>query len=141
MNMLCSQRKTRTQWTLYPHATTHYQYASRSANASSCSRISNRTAKCEKANAAWTTGLLVVHIYPSIPIVTSCFCVCYRDLCHESWTNLRLSPMFGCICPNNHMKRRCDRIFSLVNHNPCVGKCAFTERKLYKIHLLKKKLL
>lgn len=31
--------------------------------------------------------------------------------------------MFGCICPNNHMKRRCDRIFSLVNHNPCVGKC------------------
>lgn len=45
-----------------------------------------------------------------------------RDLCLESWTNLRLSPMFGCICPNNHMKRRCDRIFSMVNHNPCVGK-------------------
>ncbi|XP_055716353.1 uncharacterized protein LOC129810103 isoform X4 [Phlebotomus papatasi] len=43
-----------------------------------------------------------------------------RDLCHEAWTNLRLSPMFGCICPNNHMKRRCDRIFSMVNHNPCV---------------------
>ncbi|GAB0094871.1 glial cell line-derived neurotrophic family receptor-like, isoform E [Sergentomyia squamirostris] len=43
-----------------------------------------------------------------------------RDLCHEAWTNLRLSPMFGCICPNNHMKRRCDRIFSLVNHNACV---------------------
>ncbi|KAG4075847.1 hypothetical protein HA402_003673, partial [Bradysia odoriphaga] len=43
-----------------------------------------------------------------------------RDLCHEAWTNLRLSPMFGCICPNNHMKRRCDKIFSMVNHNPCV---------------------
>ncbi|CAD7084257.1 unnamed protein product [Hermetia illucens] len=43
-----------------------------------------------------------------------------RDVCHESWTNLRMSPMFGCICPNNHMKRRCDRIFSIVNHNPCI---------------------
>ncbi|XP_049807107.1 uncharacterized protein LOC126249498 [Schistocerca nitens] len=43
-----------------------------------------------------------------------------RDLCHEAWTKLRLSPMFGCICPNNHMKRRCDRIFTMVNHNPCV---------------------
>ncbi|KAL3290337.1 hypothetical protein HHI36_023681 [Cryptolaemus montrouzieri] len=45
-----------------------------------------------------------------------------RDSCHEAWTNLRRSPMFGCICPNNHMKKRCDRIFSMVNHNPCVGK-------------------
>ncbi|XP_063220108.1 uncharacterized protein LOC134529683 isoform X3 [Bacillus rossius redtenbacheri] len=44
-----------------------------------------------------------------------------RDLCHDAWTKLRLSPMFGCICPNNHMKRRCDRIFTTVNHNPCVG--------------------
>ncbi|KAJ8916268.1 hypothetical protein NQ315_016408 [Exocentrus adspersus] len=44
-----------------------------------------------------------------------------RDLCYGSWTNLRKSPMFGCICPNNHMKKRCDRIFSMVNHNPCVG--------------------
>ncbi|XP_059470953.1 uncharacterized protein LOC132193967 isoform X4 [Neocloeon triangulifer] len=44
-----------------------------------------------------------------------------RDACHSAWTKLRLSPIFGCICPNNHMKRRCDRIFSLVNHNPCVG--------------------
>ncbi|XP_048510937.1 uncharacterized protein LOC105684340 isoform X1 [Athalia rosae] len=43
-----------------------------------------------------------------------------RDACHDAWTQLRLSPMFGCICPNNHMKRRCDRIFSMVNHNPCV---------------------
>ncbi|XP_031368371.1 uncharacterized protein LOC102673215 isoform X3 [Apis dorsata] len=45
-----------------------------------------------------------------------------RSACHDSWTQLRLSPMFGCICPNNHMKRRCDRIFSTVNHNPCVVK-------------------
>ncbi|XP_047350708.1 uncharacterized protein LOC124949534 isoform X1 [Vespa velutina] len=44
-----------------------------------------------------------------------------RDACHDSWTQLRLSPVFGCICPNNHIKKRCDRIFSLVNHNPCVG--------------------
>ncbi|XP_060822776.1 uncharacterized protein LOC132910788 isoform X2 [Bombus pascuorum] len=43
-----------------------------------------------------------------------------RTACHDSWTQLRLSPMFGCICPNNHIKRRCDRIFSMVNHNPCV---------------------
>lgn len=46
----------------------------------------------------------------------------FRDLCHDSWMNLRRSPIFGCICPNNHMKKRCDRIFSMVNHNPCVGK-------------------
>ncbi|PNF37374.1 hypothetical protein B7P43_G17200 [Cryptotermes secundus] len=51
-----------------------------------------------------------------------------RELCHEAWAKLRLSPMFGCICPNNHMKRRCDRIFSMVNHNPCVGKLLATIR-------------
>ncbi|XP_032664801.1 uncharacterized protein LOC116841223 isoform X3 [Odontomachus brunneus] len=45
-----------------------------------------------------------------------------RDACHESWTQLRLSPMFGCICPNNSNRRRCDKIFSAVNHNPCVVK-------------------
>ncbi|XP_078047616.1 glial cell line-derived neurotrophic family receptor-like [Augochlora pura] len=44
-----------------------------------------------------------------------------RSACHDSWTQMRLSLMFGCICPVNHMKRRCDRIFSTVNHNPCVG--------------------
>ncbi|EZA47503.1 GDNF family receptor alpha-1 [Ooceraea biroi] len=46
-----------------------------------------------------------------------------RDVCHDSWTQLRLSPMFGCICPINQsigIKRRCDKIFSTVNHNPCV---------------------
>lgn len=51
-----------------------------------------------------------------------------RDACHESWTQLRLSPMFGCICPNNHMKRRCDKIFLLVNHNPCVGESNYNTR-------------
>ncbi|XP_076391662.1 glial cell line-derived neurotrophic family receptor-like isoform X4 [Megachile rotundata] len=45
-----------------------------------------------------------------------------RSACHDSWTQLRLSPMFGCICPNNRMKKRCDKIFSMVNHNPCVVK-------------------
>lgn len=53
---------------------------------------------------------------------TNFFFMFFRSACHDSWTQLRLSPMFGCICPNNHMKRRCDRIFSTVNHNPCVGK-------------------
>ncbi|KAI4504266.1 hypothetical protein M0802_000737, partial [Mischocyttarus mexicanus] len=43
-----------------------------------------------------------------------------QDTCHDSWTQLRLSTVFGCVCPNNHVKKRCDRIFSLVNHNPCV---------------------
>lgn len=47
----------------------------------------------------------------------------YREACHEAWTSIRYSPMFGCICPNNHMKKRCDRVFTLVNHNPCIGKC------------------
>ncbi|XP_075217869.1 uncharacterized protein LOC142322676 [Lycorma delicatula] len=55
-----------------------------------------------------------------------------RDSCHEAWTNIRFSPMFGCICPNNHMKKRCDRIFSLVNHNPCIVESQrdFHEKKL-----------
>ncbi|XP_055322734.1 uncharacterized protein LOC129578351 isoform X1 [Sitodiplosis mosellana] len=44
-----------------------------------------------------------------------------KNLCYEAWSKMRLSPMFGCICPNNHIKRRCDRIFSMVNHNPCVA--------------------
>ncbi|KAL0859511.1 hypothetical protein ABMA27_010667 [Loxostege sticticalis] len=45
-----------------------------------------------------------------------------REACREAWAGLRLSPLFGCICPNTHMKKRCDRIFSVVNHNPCVVK-------------------
>ncbi|XP_012234454.1 uncharacterized protein Gfrl isoform X4 [Linepithema humile] len=45
-----------------------------------------------------------------------------RDACHESWTQLRLSPMFGCICPINLHGKKCDKIFSMVNRNPCVVK-------------------
>ncbi|KPU72766.1 uncharacterized protein Dana_GF23212, isoform D [Drosophila ananassae] len=55
-----------------------------------------------------------------------------RDACHDSWTNLRLSPMFGCICPNNHMKKRCDRIFNIVNHNPCVVRILGMDEKLHQ---------
>ncbi|CAB3233186.1 unnamed protein product [Arctia plantaginis] len=47
-----------------------------------------------------------------------------REACREAWAGLRLSPLFGCICPNTHMKKRCDRIFAVVNHNPCVGEYA-----------------
>ncbi|XP_063994504.1 uncharacterized protein Gfrl isoform X3 [Diachasmimorpha longicaudata] len=45
-----------------------------------------------------------------------------REVCHDAWTQLRLSPLFGCICPANQMKKRCDKIFSMINHNPCVVK-------------------
>ncbi|KPJ10835.1 hypothetical protein RR48_02967 [Papilio machaon] len=48
-----------------------------------------------------------------------------REACREAWSGLRLSPLFGCICPNTHMKKRCDRIFAVVNHNPCVGEYIF----------------
>ncbi|XP_011307009.1 uncharacterized protein [Fopius arisanus] len=43
-----------------------------------------------------------------------------REVCHDAWTQLRLSPLFGCICPVNQMKKRCDKIFAMINHNPCV---------------------
>ncbi|XP_055908653.1 uncharacterized protein LOC129943330 isoform X2 [Eupeodes corollae] len=58
-----------------------------------------------------------------------------REACHDSWTNLRLSPMFGCICPNNHMKKRCDRIFNIVNHNPCVDIIFYSYSGLGPPHL------
>ncbi|XP_076279820.1 glial cell line-derived neurotrophic family receptor-like isoform X3 [Lasioglossum baleicum] len=45
-----------------------------------------------------------------------------QSACHDAWTQLRLSPMFGCICPMNQAKKRCDKIFSMVNRNPCVVK-------------------
>ncbi|CAG7726201.1 unnamed protein product [Allacma fusca] len=41
------------------------------------------------------------------------------ELCHDAWTRLRFTPMFGCICPNHNHK--CDRVFSEVNNNPCVA--------------------
>ncbi|KAK6619907.1 hypothetical protein RUM44_006307 [Polyplax serrata] len=43
-----------------------------------------------------------------------------RDMCMEAWKSLRSTPMLGCICPNNPMKRRCDRIFNIVHNNPCI---------------------
>ncbi|CAG9796127.1 unnamed protein product [Diatraea saccharalis] len=59
-----------------------------------------------------------------------------RDACREAWAGLRMSPLFGCICPNTHMKKRCDRIFALVNHNPCVaatwGECPPAVRALFE---------
>ncbi|KAK3910347.1 Neurogenic locus notch-like protein 1 [Frankliniella fusca] len=45
-----------------------------------------------------------------------------RERCFQSWKQMRKTPIFGCICPNNHMKRRCDRIFSTLNYNRCVDK-------------------
>ncbi|CAK1546724.1 unnamed protein product [Leptosia nina] len=59
-----------------------------------------------------------------------------RESCREAWAGLRLSPLFGCICPNTHMKKRCDRIFAVVNHNPCVaaagGECPPAVRALFE---------
>jgi hypothetical protein len=45
--------------------------------------------------------------------------------CKSAWSQLRLSPMFGCICPGNNFqsqKETCDRVFKAVNANPCIGK-------------------
>ncbi|CAL8109863.1 unnamed protein product [Orchesella dallaii] len=41
------------------------------------------------------------------------------EMCHDAWTRLRLSPMFGCICPK--VSQKCERIFKEVNYNPCVA--------------------
>ncbi|XP_066976220.1 uncharacterized protein [Macrobrachium rosenbergii] len=40
--------------------------------------------------------------------------------CLSSWNKLKQSPMFGCICPVDHQKRKCQRIFRIVHNNPCV---------------------
>jgi len=41
--------------------------------------------------------------------------------CHDAWQKLRLSPIFGCICPNVlENKKRCDQIFEIVNQNVCI---------------------
>jgi len=40
--------------------------------------------------------------------------------CQSAWSQLRLSPMFGCICPGNSGKEKCDRVFKAVNGNPCI---------------------
>ncbi|XP_025421932.1 uncharacterized protein LOC112691756 [Sipha flava] len=41
--------------------------------------------------------------------------------CHKYWLRLRKTPLFGCICPQNQVKKRCDRIFALINENPCIS--------------------
>ncbi|XP_064121270.1 uncharacterized protein LOC135225755 isoform X4 [Macrobrachium nipponense] len=41
--------------------------------------------------------------------------------CLSSWNKLKQSPMFGCVCPVDHQKRKCQRIFRIVHNNPCVG--------------------
>nr|XP_045582939.1 uncharacterized protein LOC123745882 isoform X2 [Procambarus clarkii] len=40
--------------------------------------------------------------------------------CLSSWSKLKMSPMFGCICPTDRQKRKCERIFRRVHNNPCV---------------------
>merc|ERR1719430_2196826 len=41
--------------------------------------------------------------------------------CHNSWQQLRQSPIFGCFCPSNMpQKSRCDKIFKVVNGNDCI---------------------
>ncbi|KAG7177961.1 putative GDNF/GAS1 domain-containing protein 1, partial [Homarus americanus] len=43
-----------------------------------------------------------------------------REDCMKSWLQLRETPLLGCICPDDHDKK-CSRLYSLVNENPCVG--------------------
>ena len=40
--------------------------------------------------------------------------------------------MFGCICPGNSGKEKCDRVFKAVNGNPCIGKLLI----MYIIYLI-----
>ncbi|XP_037087687.1 uncharacterized protein LOC119108209, partial [Pollicipes pollicipes] len=41
------------------------------------------------------------------------------DACYDAWNRLRLSPVFGCICPNMQ-ESDCGSIFNVVHRNPCV---------------------
>ena len=51
-----------------------------------------------------------------------------RRSCQSAWSNLQLSPMFGCICPtrSNQQSASCDTIFAIVNGNPCIGRGLLT---------------
>lgn len=40
----------------------------------------------------------------------------------RAWLQLRETPLLGCICPDGKDKK-CARLYSLVNENPCVGEC------------------
>lgn len=48
--------------------------------------------------------------------------VCFRRTCQGAWSQLRLSPVFGCICPSSLASDSCEQIFKTVNGNPCIGK-------------------
>ncbi|KAK3864241.1 hypothetical protein Pcinc_030061 [Petrolisthes cinctipes] len=44
----------------------------------------------------------------------------YREDCLTAWLQLRATPLLGCICPDG-LDKKCARLYSLVNENPCVG--------------------
>ena len=72
--------------------------------------------------------LAVFHLGDSVPpliniIALIIFFPFFRQSCKSAWSQLRLSPMFGCICPNKGRKNAtCDQVFKAVNGNPCIGK-------------------
>ncbi|XP_069943830.1 GDNF family receptor alpha-3-like [Cherax quadricarinatus] len=39
--------------------------------------------------------------------------------CLKAWLQLRETPLLGCICPDG-LDKKCSRLYSLVNENPCV---------------------
>ncbi|XP_037071200.1 uncharacterized protein LOC119092340 [Pollicipes pollicipes] len=39
--------------------------------------------------------------------------------CADAWNQLKLTPVFGCICPNLH-EENCEKIFKTVHNNPCI---------------------
>ncbi|XP_069172421.1 uncharacterized protein [Procambarus clarkii] len=43
-----------------------------------------------------------------------------REDCLKAWLQLRETPLLGCICPDG-LDKKCSRLYSLVNENPCVG--------------------
>nr|XP_053634246.1 LOW QUALITY PROTEIN: uncharacterized protein LOC128689793 [Cherax quadricarinatus] len=43
-----------------------------------------------------------------------------REDCLKVWLQLRETPLLGCICPDG-LDKKCSRLYSLVNENPCVG--------------------
>jgi hypothetical protein len=44
-----------------------------------------------------------------------------RESCHNAWRGLRMTPLFGCICPNSPHKKKCDRVYNVVYNNSCLG--------------------
>ena len=70
---------------------------------------------------------------------------CSSRACYDSWNQLRLSPVFGCICPTG--SAACEQIFDLVHRNPCVGQyprqppalAVASQERLWDKHIDKKK--